>query len=404
MLAHRWLVNLALLAVLALLILAAQLDKREELRRTRLTALAPDEVMDIELYRAGEPAVRLRREDDRWQMLAPFAVAASDDAVAKLLPVAQAQVWRTLPAAGLDLAELGLEPAPVRILLNGLELRFGGTEPVAAQRYVQVGDMVHLIDDRFLPRLMTPTIELVSRRLLPAGFSPGLGDLDGTPLTAGALAPLADVEAVRVETPKTALDDALAGRLLHVGSEDGGDGLDFLVSDGGTRWTRLDAELSWLFAAPPLDAVRDWPAPGRRGTTKPAQTPPDQRVGTASPPRQISIPARNTPAQRPAPAPAVDAVRAMPSPPGSPSAPPNPATHPLPIERVAPPAPGTEPVEQRPTAAIPNLRDLAPARPPDRSALPRDGSDPFAPAQDMPPTLPANGEPEIPLRTEKLHP
>ena len=259
MIARRWLINLALLVVLAGLVIVAQVERREVERGTRLTSLAPEAITRLELHRAGEPVIRLQRGDDGWQMLAPFAVAADPDAIDKLLPVVDAQVSRTLPAAGLDLGELGLEPAPLRLLLDGLELGFGGTEPVAAQRYVQVGDMVHLTDDRFLPRLMTPAIELVSRHLLPPAFSPGLGDLDGAPVTADSLAPLAEAVAVRVERPAAHLDEALGAALLRIASADGGDGIEFLVSDGGTRWTRLDAALSWLFATAPLDALRDLP-------------------------------------------------------------------------------------------------------------------------------------------------
>ena len=388
MLARRWLINVALLAVLAVLLLAVLLDRREEQRSTRLTTLEPNAIMDIELYRAGEPPVRLRREEERWQMQAPFAVAADGAAVAKVLPVAGAEVSRTLPASGLDLGELGLDPAPVRVLLDGLELRFGGTEPVAAQRYVQVGDMVHLIDDRYLPRLMTPTTELVSRRLLPPDFSPGLGDLDGTPLTAGALAPLAEAEAVRVEMAANQLDDVLDGRVLRINSADGGDAIEFLVSDGGNRWTRLDAALSWLFATPPLDAVREWQARGG----PPAPTA-DMPFPDAPPLPPITLPP--------------DSATGGATPAALPNAAPEPAGAPLPVERLAPPPPGAEPVERRPTDAIPNLRDLAPRQLPNRTALPQNGVDPFAPPpgaaeHEWTPTD-ASGS-NAPLPTEKLRP
>jgi len=344
MLARRWLINLALLAVLGVLALIVRLELREEARATRLTDLAPDEVERIVLKRAGEPMIRLERSGPGWRMLAPHAVPADAEAVGRLLPLAQAAVARTLPAAGLDPGALGLSPAGVDMSLDGLTLRFGGNEPVAALRYVQVGDMVHLIEDRYLPRLMTPITALVSRRLLPPDFSPGLGDLDGEPLAAGQLAPLADATAVRVETPGAALHaDAPGARELHISSADGGDGLHFRISDGGRHWTRLDTQLSWRFA-----------------------------------------------------------------------------TAPLPVQRLAPPPPGSEPQDQRPTAAIPQLREMAPQRRRDPSALPQTGADPFAPSTDaarapapapMPDPAPdpapaaAPQRPaETPLRVEKRSP
>lgn len=368
MLTRRWLVNLALLGLLGLLLLAVRLDTREAERRTRLTSLQVEDITRIELHRAGEPAIRLQRDDTGWALSTPFAVAADPAAVTKLLPVAGAHVSRILPAAGLDLAGLGLTPAPLRLLLDGLELRFGGTEPVAAQRYVQVGDMVHLVDDRFLPRLMTPATDLVSRRLLPPNFSPGLGELDGNPVSAGELAPLAEAVAVRVVAADPLPDNLLGGRLLGIGSADGGDGLEFLVSDGGTRWTRLDTPLSWVFATPPVDRVRDLP-------------------GAATvPPLPIPAPVSAMPATAPVPAAA------------------GPAATTLPVQHLAPPAPGAEPIEERPTAAVPNLRGLAPA--PNPSALPQQDVDPFAPqaGQEQPaPPESSSGQP-LPLRTEKLRP
>ncbi|WP_462329844.1 hypothetical protein [Thiohalocapsa halophila] len=361
MLARRWLINLALLAVLGVLALIVRLDLREDARASRLTDLAPDEVERIVLKRAGEPMIRLERSGPGWRMLEPHAVPADAEAVSRLLPVAQAAVARTLPAAGLDPGALGLAPAGVDMSLDGLTLRFGGNEPVAALRYVQVGDMVHLIEDRYLPRLMTPITALVSRRLLPPDFSPGLGDLDGEPLAAGQLAPLADATAVRVETPGAALHaDAPGARELHISSADGGDGLHFRISDGGRHWTRLDTQLSWRFATPPLPAAADAlaAAPDRR--MPPADPPP----APAAPPRQREP----APAQRQGPAAAAAAQ-------SDPAAP-------LPVQRLAPPAPGSEPRDRRPTAAIPQLREMAPQRRRDPSALPQTGADPFAPSTD----------------------
>jgi hypothetical protein len=383
MLARRWLINLALLAVLGVLALAVRLDLREDARASRLTDLAPEDIEHIMLKRAGEPRIRLERGERGWRMLEPHAVPADAEAVGRLLPVAQAAVARTLPAAGLDLGALGLSPAGVHMTLDGLALRFGGNEPVAALRYVQVGDMVHLIEDRYLPRLMTPVTALVSRRLLPPDFSPGLGDLDGEPLTAGQLAPLADATAVRVETPGAALQaDAPAGRELHITSADGGDGLHFRIGDGGRHWTRLDTQLSWRFATAPLPAAAD-------------------TVATAAPPR--TPPAAAQRQQSPAAATAQAAPAAT-----------------LPVQRLAPPAPGSEPEERRPTAAIPGLREMAPQRRRDPSALPQTGADPFEPSTDAtrspaptPPSARAadpasaatpQSPAEIPLRVEKRSP
>lgn len=383
LLARRWLINLALLAMLGISAVLVRLDLHEAARETQLTDLIPAAIERIRLQRAGEPTIRLEREGTDWRMLAPHAVPADTAAVSRLLPVAQAQVARTLPAAGLDLAELGLAAAALSISLDGLQLRFGGTEPVAGLRYVQVGDMVHLIEDRFLPRLMTPITALVSRRLLPPAFSPGLGDLDGAPLTAGQLAPLADATAVRVTSAADGLPaDAPGSRRLRIASADGGDDLGFRISDGGRRWTRLDTALSWHFATPPLPAAAD-------AATESAPPPP---LAPSTMPRAAPLPA------------AAPLTPAPTTPPAARDA--------LPVQRLAPPPPGSEPDERRPTAAIPNLRDMAPQRRRDPSVLPQTGADPFgpsaAPAATTPVAAPAAPAPAseaaMPLRTEKRSP
>jgi hypothetical protein len=248
---RRWLINLALLAVVAALAIAARLEHQQDLSALRLTALDASDIQTIELQRAGEPAIRLEREREHWRMQAPFRAPADDALVARLLPVTEAEVQRTLPADAVDLVELGLDPPPIRLRLDALELRFGATDPVAEQRYVQIGDLVHLIEDRHLPQLLAPAGDWVSHDLLPRGFSPGLADLDGSPLGAGAVAGLAEAEARRVE-PMTG---ALAGKVLRLESADGGDGLRFLIDDAGTRWSRLDQRLTYVFDTPPLPGL-----------------------------------------------------------------------------------------------------------------------------------------------------
>lgn len=257
MLRRRWLINLALFGIALALVLVARLDQDRAGLASRLTALAATDIEDLALLRPGQPAVRLQRQGDDWYMTEPFPALADATLIDKLLPISSATVHRTLPAAALDLPQVGLEPALIRLQLDDLELRFGRTEPIANQRYVQIGDMVHLIDDRHLPQLLATAADYASKRLLPPDFSPGLARIDGRPLSAGAVAGLVDAEAERVEP----LTGQLSGRVLTLESADAGQGLRFLVDDGGTRWSRLDQRLSYVFNRPPLaeaDEDRDF--------------------------------------------------------------------------------------------------------------------------------------------------
>jgi len=290
MLKRRWLINLGLAAIVLGLAIAASLEHQREIAATTLTAMQPDAIQSLSIQRPGEPLIRLRRDDDSgWQMLEPFAAPAAGAPIGKLLPISTAFVHRSIPAAALDLHQLGLDPPLIRLHLDDLELRFGATEPVDEHRYVQIGDLVHLIDDRYLPQLLASPEHYVNRRLLPTGFSPMLARIDGRPLSAGAVAGLAEAEALRVEP----LAGQLGGRVLMLESADGGKALRFLIDEGGTRWSRLDQRLSYLFARPPLAEADEDRALGLPEPFAPPFAPPSTPMdafGTPNPPATAASP------------------------------------------------------------------------------------------------------------------
>ena len=81
---------------------------------------------------------------------------------------------RRFTAAEAELAELGLDPAPVRLELDGELLEIGGTEPIRRLRYVRIGEWIHLTDDLFLHHLLAaPEAFLQARR--PGGETNGYG-------------------------------------------------------------------------------------------------------------------------------------------------------------------------------------------------------------------------------------
>jgi hypothetical protein len=251
-------------------------------------------------------------------MTEPFATVADAALIGKLLPISAAKVQRTLPAAAVDLTQVGLEPALIRLRIDQLELRFGRTEPIANQRYVQIGDMVHLIDDRHLPQLLATAADFASKRLLPPGFSPGLARIDGRPLGAGAVAGLVDAEADRVEP----LSGQLSGRVLTLESADAGPGLRFLIDDGGTRWSRLDQRLSYVFVSPPLAEADEDVA--FQPTAQPMASRDDAAFQTATDQELLQL----QPAPRPGPDTEPEPIELLPTAPG--------ADPPLPTQKLTP--------------------------------------------------------------------
>ena len=55
-----------------------------------------------------------------------------------------------------DLAPFNLNPAPILVQLDDLELSIGSTDPVNGWRYVQIGGLIHLIADGFYHHLTAP--------------------------------------------------------------------------------------------------------------------------------------------------------------------------------------------------------------------------------------------------------
>jgi hypothetical protein len=371
----RWLINLALLALLALLGLAI----RQELGAARaglatLAGIGAPAPHLIEIVRLGEPTIRLEQLVTGWRMRAPWDLDADPEQVESLLAIRAAPLLRTLPAAAVALGELGLEPVKLLLRLDATELAIGDVDPIEQWRYVASGDLVHLIPDRFQPDLIAPPIALVARTLLPRDLVPVAGTLGEVTLSDATLVTLPDLVAERVE-PLTG--EARGTPLILSGAD--GDQLGFLISADGRRWSRPDLGLRYVLTEAPAWLL----APGMLEAPPPALTPSGE-----SPARDLAPIHTDTWA-----APAADAGRAAEWSTGGSedwSAPaPRPADRAQDATWIDPDAPlsgdlplGPPPeVKLRPHEALPEtLPATAEPRPePPREAPPGFGQDPFAP-------------------------
>lgn len=149
----RWLANLVLLMVVVVLGAAAQRELERE--TPRLTDIDPTTVSRIRLDRPQQPPLVIARADGGWRLEAPEAMPADRARVEALLGVAQAIIRGTLPQ-GAESASLGLDPPRVQLTIDGVSLAFGDTEPLAQRRYVALGGVLHLIEDRWWHLLTAP--------------------------------------------------------------------------------------------------------------------------------------------------------------------------------------------------------------------------------------------------------
>ncbi len=237
---QRWLINVLLLMLVLLLGLLMQRDITHSRTPPTLSDLPASDLLQIEILREGEPSIQLGRSSQGWRLEAPVRMDADQERVDKLAAILDTPVHRSLPESSTALDQLGLTKPRIRLRLNTLELAFGGIDPVEHYRYVASEGLVHLIDDRVYPLLIAPPIEFISRRLLPQGFVPIFGRINGVALAAETLAELETIVAERIE-PVTSdpVPDAGDERHAEIAVElksAVGAVLRFLVSEDRRRW------------------------------------------------------------------------------------------------------------------------------------------------------------------------
>ena len=140
-----------LLAATALLGAAVVAELRHEraLALDPLTSIDTAAVHRIEVRCPGCTTRRFEKLGGRWQMREPRVQAADDALVTKLLALAHAPVRFRRAAAELEPAKIGLDPPQATLLLDDVELTFGGTDAIRNDRYVAVRNSIALVPDRF---------------------------------------------------------------------------------------------------------------------------------------------------------------------------------------------------------------------------------------------------------------
>lgn len=155
----------ALIVAVALLGAAvfAELRREDALSFDPLTTLDPATVHTVAVSCNACKPRRFEKIDGHWQMREPFARAASDAAIDKLVAIARAPVRFRHAAGELDAHKLGLDPPQATLQLDALTLTFGTTDAIHGDRYVAVGGIVALVPDRFSILLFAaPENELAS--------------------------------------------------------------------------------------------------------------------------------------------------------------------------------------------------------------------------------------------------
>jgi hypothetical protein len=135
-----------------------------------LSSLAKDSVTRIELRHPGAATMVLEKTDARWRMTVPYAIRADADRVNLLLDFLGARSLTRFPAIEAELAKYGLHEPNSTLILNDQRFDFGIQHPLAPNRYVRVGETVHLVTDIINQHLNSGVESYVDPRLLDEDF------------------------------------------------------------------------------------------------------------------------------------------------------------------------------------------------------------------------------------------
>ncbi len=141
----RWLLNLALLLLVLALALMYLRHIDQQPVTARLTTISPEAIERVRILYADGEDIRLKKQQDRWSLLAPLHARVSQAKLRNLVALAGAPSELQLPAAAENLEKFGLATPKARIWLNDEEIRVGMQHPFKDARYILYQDRVQLI-------------------------------------------------------------------------------------------------------------------------------------------------------------------------------------------------------------------------------------------------------------------
>ncbi|MCB1733923.1 MAG: DUF4340 domain-containing protein [Gammaproteobacteria bacterium] len=203
--------NLLLLAVVLTLGSLLWLDHRPPPETIqRLTPLQAEAVRSLRIERQAQEAVVLERNETGWHMRYPWSVRADAERVRRLLGLLSQRSDVTYPLADVDPARLGLMPPRATLVVDGMPIGFGDSEPLNRRRYVRVDDRVHLLEDRYFYQLNSRAADFVSPNPLPSDSRIEMLRLPNLTLTRGAdgwqVEPAMDPETHSADAPQMLVD------------------------------------------------------------------------------------------------------------------------------------------------------------------------------------------------------
>jgi hypothetical protein len=113
--------------------------------QVKLTALSAQQVTRLHIEQPGEAPLVLEKQAGKWKITVPVQMEADALRVETALRLAGAESLARFPAR--DLGKFKLDKPLLRVWLNDVEIAIGDGTPLGRQRYLLLGDTVHVIAD-----------------------------------------------------------------------------------------------------------------------------------------------------------------------------------------------------------------------------------------------------------------
>jgi hypothetical protein len=157
------LINLFLLLLVLLLAGLVWLSSGQQEKQPTipLTSLVPDQITLITIENDNGPAIKMELEQSGWVMTQPSRAKVKSEKIAKLLEISKTKSTSRFEAPQ-KLTEYGLNPPQAVLTLNQTRIEMGGTHPINHRRYMRIGNMIHLINDRFPHHLLATPDSFIS--------------------------------------------------------------------------------------------------------------------------------------------------------------------------------------------------------------------------------------------------
>lgn len=160
-----WLLNLALLLVVAALALVVALKPRSDAPATyRLSDVQPKDARQIRLERKGDPPIVVERKGTGWKITEPLTARADPFQIERLLAILDATAAQRLPAQ--DLGRFQLAEPLTRLTIDRETFSYGAVNGVTREQYIGAGDAVYVLAPRYGAMIPANLSQLIHKQLL----------------------------------------------------------------------------------------------------------------------------------------------------------------------------------------------------------------------------------------------